>query len=30
VRNIAGWVFWNMTAGSSSPLSYDTYYFPIP
>jgi ketosteroid isomerase-like protein len=24
------WVFWNMTAGSSSPLSYDTYYAPIP
>jgi ketosteroid isomerase-like protein len=24
------WLFWNMTAGSSSPLSYDTYYYPIP
>lgn len=22
------WVFWNMTAGSSSPLSFDHYYFP--
>lgn len=22
------WVFWNLTAGSSSPLSYDTYYYP--
>ena len=31
LRNIGGtWVFWSMTAGSSSPLSYDTYYFPIP
>jgi ketosteroid isomerase-like protein len=31
LRNIRGnWVFWYMTAGSSSPLSYDTYYFPIP
>ena len=31
LRNIGGtWVFWYMTAGSSSPLSYDTYYFPIP
>ena len=31
LRNIAGsWLFWNMTAGSSSPLSYDTFYFPIP
>jgi ketosteroid isomerase-like protein len=31
LRNIDGtWVFWYMTAGSSSPLSYDTYYFPIP
>ena len=24
------WLFWNMTAGPSSPLSFDTYYFPIP
>jgi len=31
LKNIAGnWQFWNMTAGSSSPLSYDTYYYPIP
>jgi len=31
LRNIGGtWVFWYMTAGSSSPLSYGTYYFPIP
>jgi len=31
LRNIGGnWLFWYMTAGSSSPLSYDTYYFPIP
>jgi ketosteroid isomerase-like protein len=31
LRNIGGrWLFWQMTAGSSSPLSYDTYYFPIP
>lgn len=31
LHNIAGnWRFWNMTAGPSSPLSYDTYYFPIP
>jgi ketosteroid isomerase-like protein len=31
LKNIAGnWLFSNMTAGSSSPLSYDTYYFPIP
>ena len=31
LRNIGSdWVFWDMTAGSSSPLSYDTYYFPIP
>ena len=31
LRNIQGvWVFWSMTAGSSSPLSYSTYYFPIP
>jgi len=26
----ARWLFWQMTAGSSAPLSYDTYYFPIP
>jgi hypothetical protein len=25
-----GWLFSNMTAGPSSPLSFDTYYFPIP
>ena len=31
LRHIQGsWVFWFMTAGSSSPLSYSTYYFPIP
>ena len=31
LRHIGGvWFFWNMTAGSSSPLSFDTYYFPIP
>jgi len=29
VRNIAGnWVFYDMTAGTSSPLSYSTYYYP--
>jgi hypothetical protein len=29
VRNVQGnWVFWDMTAGSSSPLSMDHYYFP--
>jgi ketosteroid isomerase-like protein len=29
LHNIGGnWVFWNMTAGPSSPLSYDHYYFP--
>jgi hypothetical protein len=28
VRNLQGkWVFWDMTAGSSSPLSADHYYF---
>lgn len=28
-RNMQGnWVFWDMTAGSSSPLSMDHYYFP--
>jgi hypothetical protein len=31
LRNVNGnWVFWNMTAGSSAPLSYDTYYYPLP
>jgi ketosteroid isomerase-like protein len=31
LRHIQGaWVFWLMTAGSSSPLSYSTYYFPLP
>jgi ketosteroid isomerase-like protein len=31
LSHIAGsWLFFNMTAGSSSPLSYSTYYFPIP
>ena len=31
LRNVRGnWVFWSMTAGPSSPLSYDTYYYPIP
>jgi hypothetical protein len=30
LRDMAGrWVFWQMTAGLSSPLSFDTYYFPI-
>jgi ketosteroid isomerase-like protein len=29
LRNIHGeWLFWSMTAGPSSPLSYDHYYFP--
>jgi hypothetical protein len=28
-RHASGWQFSNMTAGRSSPLSYDTY-FPIP
>jgi ketosteroid isomerase-like protein len=29
VRNVNGnWVFWQMTAGKSSPLSFDHYYFP--
>jgi hypothetical protein len=28
VKNLQGkWVFWDMTAGSSSPLSADQYYF---
>jgi hypothetical protein len=22
------WLFWDMTAGPSSPLSYDHYYYP--
>jgi ketosteroid isomerase-like protein len=31
LHHIGGnWVFWDMTAGSSSPLSYSNYYFPIP
>jgi ketosteroid isomerase-like protein len=31
LRHVHGdWVFWYMTAGPSSPLSFDTYYFPIP
>jgi ketosteroid isomerase-like protein len=31
LRKVGGrWVFWNMTAGPSSPLSYDIYYFPFP
>src|SRR5262249_41461745 len=31
LRNLHGnWVFSYMTAGSSAPLSYDTYYYPIP
>jgi len=31
LRLVAGhWLFWNMTAGPSSPLSFDTYYFPLP
>ena len=29
LRHVQGeWLFWNMTAGPSSPLSYDHYYFP--
>ena len=29
LRNVGGsWLFWDMTAGSSSPLSYDHYYYP--
>ena len=29
LRNIGGsWLFWSMTAGPSSPLSFDHYYFP--
>jgi ketosteroid isomerase-like protein len=31
LHNVHGnWLFWNMTAGSSYPLSYDTYYYPLP
>ena len=31
LHNVHGnWVFSNMTAGPSSPLSYDTYYYPLP
>ena len=31
LRDVGGaWVFWKMTAGPSSPLSFETYYFPIP
>ena len=30
LRHVGGnWLFSTMTAGSSSPLSYSTYYFPI-
>lgn len=29
LRNVGGnWLFWDMTAGPSSPLSYDHYYNP--
>jgi len=29
LHNVASnWVFWSMTAGPSSPLSYDHYYYP--
>jgi ketosteroid isomerase-like protein len=29
LHNIGGnWLFWNMTAGSGSPLSYNHYYYP--
>jgi hypothetical protein len=29
LRHLRGsWVFWNMTAGKSVPLSVDHYYFP--
>ena len=29
VKNVQGkWLFWDLTAGSSSPLSADHYYFP--
>jgi len=31
LKNVGGsWLFQDMTAGPSSPLSYDTYYYPIP
>jgi ketosteroid isomerase-like protein len=31
LRHIGGdWLFWTMTAGPSTPLSYDHYYYPIP
>ena len=31
LKNTRGtWLFWSMTAGSSSPLSYASYYFPVP
>jgi ketosteroid isomerase-like protein len=31
LHHVAGnWLSWNMTAGPSSPLSYTTYYYPIP
>jgi len=31
LKNTRGtWLFWSMTAGSSSPLSYAGYYFPVP
>jgi hypothetical protein len=29
LRNVGGnWLIWNMTAGPSSPLSYDHYFYP--
>jgi ketosteroid isomerase-like protein len=29
LRNVgSNWLFWNMTAGPSSPLSYEHYYYP--
>jgi ketosteroid isomerase-like protein len=29
LRHVGGsWLFWKMTAGPSSPLSYDHYYYP--
>jgi hypothetical protein len=29
IRRVGGsWVFWDMTAGKSFPLSFDHYYFP--
>ena len=29
LHHVAGnWLFWNMTAGPSSPLSYDHYHYP--